>query len=200
MESIIAVGLELLRVRQALGHNKFGTWRRQEFGWSRRTAYNYMNAAKVFGDKCAIVAHLQPLTVYEFSRPTLSEPAKEEIRRILDEGEAIEEPEFWRRVSSVMGREKSSSFFQLGVNPPLNPEAVALAEFLLDRLGAEVNHAVDTAIFELTILKEAIQIMFEFDRRQVRLFPTRLTKLSYERALALIYTQSPKDRSELKRP
>src|SRR5262245_41959690 len=58
IESIIEVGKELLSVKEALPHGKFIPWLKLEFGWTERTAQNFMNVAEVFGAKNEIISDL----------------------------------------------------------------------------------------------------------------------------------------------
>ena len=41
LEDLLAIGEELLAVKEALPHGSFGPWLRQEFGWTERTARNF---------------------------------------------------------------------------------------------------------------------------------------------------------------
>src|SRR3954451_6216283 len=48
-QNIIEIGNELLSVQKALKDERcFGDWLKAEFGWSKSTAYNYMNVARQF--------------------------------------------------------------------------------------------------------------------------------------------------------
>jgi hypothetical protein len=47
--AIIVVGDELRAVKAALPHGDFGLWVREEFGWTERTARNFMAVAERFG-------------------------------------------------------------------------------------------------------------------------------------------------------
>ncbi|MGH7222012.1 MAG: DUF3102 domain-containing protein, partial [Gemmataceae bacterium] len=49
IEDIIEVGTELLTVKEVVGHGHFGEWLRAEFGWTIRTAQNFMSVAERFG-------------------------------------------------------------------------------------------------------------------------------------------------------
>ena len=54
---IIAIGGELLIVKERLEHGQFGQWIAHYFGWSSRTAQTMMQASEVFG-KCENFSHL----------------------------------------------------------------------------------------------------------------------------------------------
>jgi excisionase family DNA binding protein len=61
---VVKIGQELLAVKDALEHGHFGSWLQGVFGWSERTAQNFMSVAKRF--KSAIIAGLpiQPSAAY----------------------------------------------------------------------------------------------------------------------------------------
>ena len=46
VEDIIEVDNDLMTVREALDHGQFGPWLKAEFGWSERTAQNFMAVAE----------------------------------------------------------------------------------------------------------------------------------------------------------
>lgn len=47
-ELAIQIGQELFDVKEVLGHGHFGPWLQAEFGWSERTAQNYMRLYHTF--------------------------------------------------------------------------------------------------------------------------------------------------------
>lgn len=85
---LVENGRDLMIVKEKMGHGRFGDWLKPEFGWSERTAQNYMNAAKAFDELatrgCApeSVALLPPTTLYDFDRQ--SEDYKEKcVKNIM---------------------------------------------------------------------------------------------------------------------
>ena len=55
---VIASGRRLLEVKVALPHGAFGKWLEAEFGWTERTAQNYMRAAETYGSNTKCVSDL----------------------------------------------------------------------------------------------------------------------------------------------
>src|SRR5262245_12460530 len=51
-------GLDLIRVYDRMGRGHFGRWLESEFGATARTAYNWMQAARVFGENSETVSGL----------------------------------------------------------------------------------------------------------------------------------------------
>ena len=46
VEDIIEIGNDLLAIKEALPHGQFLPWLRAEFGWSERSAQNFMSVAE----------------------------------------------------------------------------------------------------------------------------------------------------------
>lgn len=93
IEDILANGREFAEARDELRHNKAGGfegWVRHH-GWSRRTAYNYIQAWEVFGGNCATVAQLSidPGALYLLAAPSTPEPARVEALDRARLGEPI---------------------------------------------------------------------------------------------------------------
>jgi hypothetical protein len=88
VEAIIEVGNDLLAVKEALPHGQFLPWLRAEFGWSERSAQNFMNVAEQF--KSAKIADLpiQPSAAYFLAAPSIPVEARE---RAVEKAEAGEE-------------------------------------------------------------------------------------------------------------
>lgn len=87
---IIEVGADLARVKGRLDHGQFGRWLDAEFGWTIRTAQNYMRAAEVFGVKCETVSHLPPKAIYMLSAKSVPEAIVGEVVGKIENGEPID--------------------------------------------------------------------------------------------------------------
>jgi hypothetical protein len=88
VEDIIEVGKDLLAVKETLEHGHFLKWLRAEFGWSERTAYNFISVAERF--KVANFASLpiQPSAAYLLAAPSVPDEAREVA---IDKAKAGEE-------------------------------------------------------------------------------------------------------------
>lgn len=78
-DSLIRAGKELLEVKAILSHGQFGEWLEVEFGMSHSTANNWMNAAKVYGDKIPTVGNLSQTALILLAAPNTPEAAREEV-------------------------------------------------------------------------------------------------------------------------
>jgi hypothetical protein len=90
VEDIIAVGNDLLAVKDSLEHGQFGPWLKAEFGWSERSARNFMAVAEQFG-KSANFADLpfQPSAAYLLAAPAVPDEARQKAVEKAEAGEEI---------------------------------------------------------------------------------------------------------------
>jgi hypothetical protein len=81
--TIIATGAELMeikaRLKAELAHGHFGNWLKAEFGWTERTAQNYMQAAAVFASKSETVSDLPPAVIYKLASKTTPPAVREAV-------------------------------------------------------------------------------------------------------------------------
>lgn len=91
MEGIIEIGMDLLKVKAVIPHGQFGAWLRAEFGWSVRSATNFMSVAEQFGPKSAMIAELriQPTAAYLLAGPSVPQEARDAAIRRAEAGETI---------------------------------------------------------------------------------------------------------------
>jgi hypothetical protein len=87
LQDIIDVGNELRAAKAVLARGQFGPWLRAEFGWSERTARNFMAVAERFGPKTAMIADsaISPTAAYLLASPSAPDAAR---RAALDQAEA----------------------------------------------------------------------------------------------------------------
>jgi hypothetical protein len=90
-DSIIEVGQELIVVKAALPHGKFGPWLRAEFAWTERTAQNFINVAERFGPKSEIISDLMidPTAAYLLAAPSAPDEARQAAVERAEAGEHI---------------------------------------------------------------------------------------------------------------
>jgi hypothetical protein len=91
IEDIIVVGQELLTVKEAVGHGHFGSWLRAEFGWTERTAQNFMSVAERFGANPKLISDLtiQPTAAYLLAAPSAPDEARQQAIERAEAGEEI---------------------------------------------------------------------------------------------------------------
>jgi hypothetical protein len=90
IEDIIEVGTELLSVKETLPHGKLGAWLKAEFGWTERTAQNFMSVAERFG-KSEMISDLRiaPTAAYLLAAPSAPDEAREAAMKLAEEGTPV---------------------------------------------------------------------------------------------------------------
>ena len=89
-QDIWEIGQRLVAVRSHLKHGQFDIWLKAEFGWSRRTAYNFISIYETF-DKSATVAQMNATTsaLYLMAAPSTSATVRNELLEREQQGERI---------------------------------------------------------------------------------------------------------------
>lgn len=99
VEGVISIGDHLIIVKEQIGHGQFGRWLEAEFGWTARTAQNYMSAAEAFSGKAKCVSDLPVATVYKLAAPSTPPEVRHRIVADLEAGKIIDhkqvENEIW---------------------------------------------------------------------------------------------------------
>jgi hypothetical protein len=93
VEAICDIGVQLCGAKQMLGHGQFIQWVESEFGFSPRSAQNYMRASEFASDKCATVAFLTPAVVYRLAAPTAPPEVVSEVLARAANGERVSHAE-----------------------------------------------------------------------------------------------------------
>lgn len=88
-QGVMEIGDKLIEVKDRLGHGKFGYWLGQEFGWSDRTARNFMAVARQF--KTEIISDLDfaPSALIALSGATVPEAARQEAVEQAASGQPV---------------------------------------------------------------------------------------------------------------
>jgi hypothetical protein len=90
IEDIIAVGNDLLAVKQELEHGQWLPWLRVEFGWTDRTARNFMAVAEHFGKSETISdLRIEPTAAYLLAAPSAPNEARQAAVERAEKGERI---------------------------------------------------------------------------------------------------------------
>ncbi|MEM9092406.1 MAG: DUF3102 domain-containing protein [Cyanobacteria bacterium P01_F01_bin.53] len=90
-QDVWEIGQKLSDVRSRLKYGQFLTWIKAEFGWSQRTAYNFINVYETFGDRFANLAKVNIATslLYQLASPSVSEELREQILRAAEQGDTM---------------------------------------------------------------------------------------------------------------
>jgi hypothetical protein len=78
-QDLLAIGQELVNVKERLAHGQFTEWIEQEFGMSLRMAQRMMNVWQVYGGKSDTVSLLSDSSLYLLAAPNTPEAARQEM-------------------------------------------------------------------------------------------------------------------------
>lgn len=100
------VGQKLAEVRLQLKHGQFDAWLRGEFGWSRRTAYNFINVYETFGESANLAQiDIAASALYLLAAPSTPKEVRDEFLQRATEGETVTHKE----LRQVINKERFSS-------------------------------------------------------------------------------------------
>ncbi|MGB3297273.1 MAG: DUF3102 domain-containing protein [Phormidesmis sp.] len=90
-QDVWEIGQKLSDVRSRLQYGQFLSWIKAEFGWSQRTAYNFINVYETFGDRFANLAKVNIATslLYQLASPSVPEELRDQILRAAEQGETM---------------------------------------------------------------------------------------------------------------
>ncbi|MEM6597939.1 MAG: DUF3102 domain-containing protein [Cyanobacteria bacterium P01_C01_bin.69] len=90
-QDVWEIGQKLSDVRSRLKYGQFLTWIKAEFGWSQRTAYNFINVYETFGDRFANLAKVNIATslLYQLASPSVPEELRKQILRAAEQGDTM---------------------------------------------------------------------------------------------------------------
>jgi hypothetical protein len=89
-QDIWEIGQKLAEVRSRLKHGQFDAWLKAEFGWSRRTAYNFINVFEAFGERTNFAQmNIATSALYLLAAPSTPQEMREEVLQRAKEGETI---------------------------------------------------------------------------------------------------------------
>ncbi|WP_313193708.1 DUF3102 domain-containing protein [Shinella zoogloeoides] len=108
----IDTGKDLLQAKAMLKHGEFGPWLKANFGWTAKTAQNYMNAASL-AEKHPAVANLKPAAVAALAAPSTPDVVKSEVIADLEKGNVPTPKEIKAKIAAVkpkFAKGKSAQF------------------------------------------------------------------------------------------
>lgn len=141
--TIIEIGRRLVEVKADLGHGLFQDWLEAHFGWSSRTARNYMLAGQTLGDKTETVSDLPVSTVYELARAPEADRERvvAAVERAKSEGRTLRPEEISSKLRENPNPER---FHQTGNVPLQAPDAGHRAVTPQTSLARELQKAFET--------------------------------------------------------
>lgn len=77
VQAAIEIGKSLLHVKGLIKHGQFGYWLQAEFGWSERSAQNFMSVAERFDSASVADLPIQPSAAYFLSSTSVPDEARQ---------------------------------------------------------------------------------------------------------------------------
>jgi hypothetical protein len=89
-QDIWEIGQKLFEVRSQLAYGNFDNWLKAEFGWSRRTAYNFIKVYEAFPERATVAqVSIAASALYQLSSPSTPEKVRNELIQRAKDGEKI---------------------------------------------------------------------------------------------------------------
>ncbi|HHP7244071.1 MAG TPA: DUF3102 domain-containing protein [Elainellaceae cyanobacterium] len=89
-QDIWEIGQKLVEVRDCLKYGQFNTWLKAEFGWSRRTAYNFINVYETFQDSANLAqVDIATSVLYLLAAPSTPTEVREEVLNRAKAGDKV---------------------------------------------------------------------------------------------------------------
>jgi hypothetical protein len=110
VEDVIEIGRHLTKAKAIVGHGNFGNWIDQEFGWSDRTALNFMHVYEMTLSNPKHVSDLDlPMSaLYLLAAPSTPEEARTEIIERAEAGEQVSSAEVKETVAQAKAKVKDA--------------------------------------------------------------------------------------------
>jgi hypothetical protein len=148
-QDIWEIGQKLVEVREQLNHGQFEAWIKAEFGWSRRTAYNFISVYEAFNQRSNFEQiNIATSALYLLAAPSTSEKVRKEFVQKAEAGELITHKD----VNQAVKEEKNHSQKQeiISVIPKLTVEALKSSptESLSATLTSTFSKTIETKKLE----------------------------------------------------
>ena len=111
-EDIIDIGHDLIQVKGALPHGKFGEWLQDEFEMTDRAALRFMQVAEKFGGKSDKMSDFKPTVLYLLAAPSTPEPVVNQAMEKSKTGEQVsiaDLKEWKRRAMAAEKKERATT-------------------------------------------------------------------------------------------
>jgi hypothetical protein len=127
-QDIWEIGQMLADVRSRLRHGEFDTWLKAEFGWSRRTAYNFISVYETFDERANLAqVDIATSALYLLAAPSTPQTIREKFLQQAKEGKTITHREL-REIIQEKKLQSSETIEKTEPSKPLalKPEIVTL--------------------------------------------------------------------------
>ncbi len=143
-QDVWEVGQKLIEVRMQLQHGQFEGWLSAEFGWSRRTAYNFINVYEAFSES-ANFAQLDIATsaLYKLAAPSTPKSIRQHFLDKAQQGDKITHKE----ISQALRATKSSNLAD-------KAQLISLSSQKILQVIPKVRAGLETAEVKKTLISQ----------------------------------------------
>ncbi|PSF35026.1 site-specific DNA-methyltransferase [Aphanothece hegewaldii CCALA 016] len=134
-QDIWEIGQKLADVRSRLKHGQFDIWLKAEFGWSRRTAYNFISVYETFGERATLAqVDIATSALYLLAAPSTSQKVRDEFIEKAKVGESVTHKE----LREIIQKEKIQPSSRIEETAPeKKTEIVAIIPQSIEKLAIE---------------------------------------------------------------
>lgn len=160
---IIEIGKNLIEVKQAIGHGNWLPWLDAEFGFSERSAQNFMNVADKF--KSATVSDLDfaPKALYLLAQNSTPDEVRQEAIAMAEAGETPTAKE----IKELKAKNKELNDLIQQQSETKAPDINNLIQKLKELLDSEsISESVAMAYSQLPVEAQEIQYSLEISRQK----------------------------------
>lgn len=104
-DAMLETGKELIKIRDILA-GTFEQWLRLEFGMSKSTGYNYINAAEAFGEAPKVIEHLPQAVVYRLAAKATPDHVRQAVVDEIASGAALSAYAVEQRIKEAKDAER----------------------------------------------------------------------------------------------
>ncbi|MEM9809387.1 MAG: DUF3102 domain-containing protein [Cyanobacteria bacterium P01_D01_bin.56] len=140
-QDVWEIGQRLSDVRSRLKYGEFLIWLKAEFGWSQRTAYNFINVYETFGDRFAKLANVDLATsvLYQLASPSVPEELRTQVLDAAATGKKVSHNALKAAIKqSKADKDKESQIETSGETKVKKPEIVSLIPKAAREVKAEL--------------------------------------------------------------
>lgn len=158
LEEYVGIGFDLIKIKEGIGYGKFQKWIDSEFGWTYKTANNYINVASRFGkpEIISCLSGVPPTALIHLA--AAPEEVQEEILEAAASGQRIRVKD----VDKAIARAKANATDAAERSEELRLEAALKS--ISDDIRREARSVADERSSAISaLIDEVVQIVFEID-------------------------------------
>jgi hypothetical protein len=104
----IDTGLDLIRIKERLGHGQFGPWLKAEFDMTERSAENYMNAARWIKGKSEKISDLPAAAIYALASPNTPADIVNEVVAAVENGTKLRVHDIKTKIRTTVAKRREA--------------------------------------------------------------------------------------------